>query len=212
MTGGVPKPIYIDLATARIADLQIISGRYLKVIEASSDAAVATIGFDTQVGSNNTFTLRTGATFKASFDRFYLNNAAQAGAWMRIVVADGEPGDFEIEYANDVSLSGNLTGITNTVVVRGEPAANTANSQFSVGTGTGSTIALVSRSNRKCLMVSNHSTSAPIFWSTTAGVTTTTGAIIPSGSTLTLDNGSQPSGAIYLVAASTITASITETW
>ena len=190
----------------------VASGNIVHVVKASSAAATIDInvtGTNLQGSGYLTFQERDKLEVPDPFDRMTLQWSAQAGEWVDIMVVTIDPAPTQFSFTQE--QRGTIDSIADTVTVKSEGGTNWATTQFSVGTGTGSTLALAARTARKQLFITNHSTSTSLFVSGNSGVTTTTGHYVGALSTKSHDFAGY-TGAVYLVSTTTLTASITEIW
>lgn len=203
MTASSAKPIYLDLGVERRAEKFEVSGRYLKVIEASDVFAEASIGFDTQVSQTNLYTLRKGLEMTGSFERLFISNSVQSGKWLRVIVTDGTEDSLKLDYANETNISGTIQIDTNQKITI-DGGDTPATGQVSVTTS--ATLIAAANADRKELVITNTSSTVDMYIGP-SGVTTSTGLLLPPLSSRVTQNR----GAYYGVSSSgTIVASYEE--
>lgn len=84
------KPFFISLNVAKNNEMIAVSGRYIRVYDASSENAQLTIKLQSDIASAE-FVLENQAYIKVDqqFDRILISCAAQPGEWIKLFVADG---------------------------------------------------------------------------------------------------------------------------
>ncbi len=113
MSRGLNKPMHIDLSRARTGqgELTEITGKFIRVVDASSAAAKCEIALR---GDFNTtyFSMVEMAkiTERQGFDGIFVTNEAQQDEWIEIVITDG-PEDFDYERPMNNNIGQILTEV-----------------------------------------------------------------------------------------------------
>ena len=154
MSGGIGKVQKIDLGTARSSELKDISGREIQVVDASSASARVSIALQDNITDLKFFEMRKNGRIgdRQGFSKFYIQNEAQSGEWVKIIVTDGND-DFYVENSD--------LGVINEIAAPVKTGGD-ALSADTVTVDNTSTEIIAANSSRRGWTIQNPSTTLPL--------------------------------------------------
>lgn len=151
---AMPKFFKLDLGIPRSDELRKITGKYIRVVAASSQSAAVLVSVEEIWADDSKIPLKAQAEIMEGdgFKYLYFSNAAQPGEWVRIMVSDG-PDDFNINYPADVSLSGEVTVVSGNTIDANDFTVDTSEELVVAADAARKALTIVNTTEDKTLLI-----------------------------------------------------------